>query len=219
MNDVTDEDSQGGVGRHIARHSLIDRLFHWITAISVLILLFTAFLPILGIKFSWVTLHWISGIVLGLVVFAHIVRSFFWQDLRSMWFGVRDIKETIATLLWLLNLRSGTLFKSGKYSPAQKLMHHGVSVFVLITIITGLLMMVKIDTPFWDRDPYWLSDQSWGIVYVSHGLAALFLMSIVMIHIYFSLRPEKLMYLRSMIFGWLSRAEFLDLHDPQRWRK
>jgi cytochrome b subunit of formate dehydrogenase len=98
-------------------------------------------------------------------------------------------------------------------------MHHGVSVFVLVTIITGLLMMVKIDTPFWERDPYWLSDQSWGIVYVSHGLAALFLMSIVMIHIYFSLRPEKLMYLRSMIFGWLSRAEFMDQHDPQRWRK
>jgi cytochrome b subunit of formate dehydrogenase len=219
MNDVTDEDSHGGAGRYIVRHSLIDRLFHWITAISVLILLFTAFLPIVGIKFSWVTLHWVSGIVLGLVILAHIVRSFFWQDLRSMWFGIRDIKETIATFLWLLNLKPGALCKSGKYSPAQKLMHHGVSVFVLVTIITGLLMMVKIDTPFWERDPYWLSDQSWGIVYVSHGLAALFLMSIVMIHIYFSLRPEKLMYLRSMISGWLSRAEFMDQHDPQRWRK
>jgi cytochrome b subunit of formate dehydrogenase len=219
MNDVTDENSQGGAGRYITRHRLIDRLFHWITAISVLVLLFTAFLPILGIKFSWVTLHWVSGIVLGLVIFAHIVRSLFWQDLRSMWFGVRDIKETIATLGWLLNLKSGALFKSGKYSPAQKLMHHGVSVLVLVTVITGLLMMVKIDTPFWERDPYWLSDQSWGIVYVSHGLAALFLMSIVMIHIYFSLRPEKLMYLRSMISGWISRTEFMDLHDPQRWRK
>lgn len=219
MNDVTDENSQGGAGRQIIRHCLIDRLFHWITAISVLVLLFTAFLPILGIKFSWVTLHWVSGIVLGLAIFAHIVRSFFWQDLRSMWFGVRDIKETIATLGWLLKLKSGARSKSGKYSPAQKLMHHGVSVFVLVTIITGLLMMVKIDTPFWQRDPYWLSDQSWGIVYVSHGLAALFLMSTVMIHIYFSLRPEKLMYLRSMISGWLSRADFMDLHDPQRWRK
>ena len=219
MNDVTDEDSQEGAGRYIVRHSLIDRLFHWITAISVSILLFTSFLPILGIKFSWVTLHWVSGFVLGLVIFAHIVRSLFWQDLRSMWFGVRDVKETVTTLGWLLNLRSGALSKSGKYSPAQKLMHHGVSVFVLITIITGLLMMIKIDTPLWERDPYWLSDQSWGIVYVLHGLAALILMSIVMIHIYFSLRPEKLMYLRSMIFGWLSKAEFMNQHDPKRWRK
>lgn len=219
MNNLIDEKAQGGAGHYIVRHSLIDRLFHWITAISVLVLLFTAFLPISGIKFPWVTAHWVSGLVLTGAISVHIIRSLFWQDLWSMWFGLRDLKETIATLGWLLKLKGGSLIKSGKYSPAQKLMHHSVSVFVLVTIATGLFMMVKIDTPLWERDPYWLSDQNWGIVYVLHGAAALFLMSILMIHIYFSLRPEKLMYTRSMISGWLSRADFMDQHDPERWRK
>ena len=60
-------------------------------------------------------------------------------------------------------------------------------------------MMVKIDTPWWQRDLYWLSAENWGIVYVAHGFAALFLLSVVMIHIYFALRPEKIAFLRSMI--------------------
>jgi len=218
MNELSDEQAQGAVQR-IARHALIDRLFHWITAICVLILLFTAFLPILEIKFSWVTAHWISGIVLTVVIFCHIVRSLFWQDLRSMWFGLKDIKETFSTLGWFLKLKNSVVIKPGKYSPAQKLMHHSVSLFVLITIVTGLLMMVKIDTPFWQRDPYWLSDEKWGIIYFLHGSASLFLITIIMIHIYFAFRPEKLMYTRSMIWGWLSRAEYIEQHDPERWRK
>jgi formate dehydrogenase subunit gamma len=218
MTDPADKKAKAGTAQHIVRHALIDRLFHWAAAISVLTLLFTGFLPILGFKFSWVTLHWVSGIILTLVILFHMVRSLFWQDLWSMWFGPGDARETIMTLGWLLKLRGEPSDKPGKYSPAQKMMHHGVSLFVLVTIVTGLTMMVKIDTPVLDRDPYWLSDQNWGIVYVLHGASALFLMTIVMIHIYFSLRPEKLMYTRSMISGWLTRAEFMDQHDPERWR-
>ncbi len=219
MNDSSEGKVQGGAEQYIIRHSLIDRFFHWVSAISVLVLLLTSFLPIAGIKFSWVTLHWVFGIILTGAITFHIIRAIFCQDIGSMWFGLKDIKESIATLAWLLRMKGWALVKSGKYSPAQKMMHHGVSLFVLLTIVTGLLMMVKIDTPLWERNPYWLSDQNWGIVYVSHGAAALFLMSIVMIHIYFSLRPEKLMYTRSMISGWLSNKEFLDNHDPQRWRR
>ena len=202
----------------IVRHSLFDRLFHWLTAISVLVLLFTAFLPVLGLKFSWVTLHWISGFVLTAVVSVHLVRSLIWQDFRSMWFGLRDIKEIFATLGWFLKRKDSALIKPGKYSPAQKLMHHVASLIVLATIATGLVMMVKTDTPWWDRDLYWLTDENWGIIYVLHGFAALFLMVVVMIHIYFAIRPEKLMYTRSMITGKLSRDEYLDQHDPERWR-
>ncbi|MBI3058816.1 MAG: cytochrome b/b6 domain-containing protein, partial [Deltaproteobacteria bacterium] len=39
----------------ILRHSVASRLFHWVMAVSVLTLLLTAFLPIWGVKFSWVT--------------------------------------------------------------------------------------------------------------------------------------------------------------------
>ena len=135
-----------------------------------------------------------------------------------MFFGLSDIKEIGAMIGWLLHRPGSKLIKPGKYSPAQKLMHHSVSMIVLVTMITGILMMVKIDTPWWDRDLYWLTDQNWGIVYVFHGFAALFLLAVIMIHIYFDIRPEKLMYTRSMISGKLTRAEFLDQHDPEKWR-
>jgi cytochrome b subunit of formate dehydrogenase len=175
-------------------------------------------LPVIGVNFSWVTIHWVSGFLLTAIVMLHIIRACFWQGLRSMLFGVKDLKEIKTTLSWLMNLSDKKPIKPGKYSPAQKLMHHFASLFVIVALVSGLLIMVKIDTPWWDRDLYWLTDFSWGIVYVLHGLSALLLMSVVMIHIYFALRPEKMMYIRSMITGRLSKTEYLDQHDPERWR-
>src|SRR5215472_7079225 len=37
----------------IVRHKLPDRAYHWLMAIAVLTLMFTAFAPILGWKFEW----------------------------------------------------------------------------------------------------------------------------------------------------------------------
>ena len=34
-------------------------------------------------------------------------------------------------------------------------------------------MWRKVDTPFWQRDPYWLSTDAWGVVYAIHGVAAM----------------------------------------------
>src|SRR6476620_2235310 len=48
----------------IERHTLAARLFHWVMAASMFVLLFTAFLPVVGIKFAWVQWHWIAGLVL-----------------------------------------------------------------------------------------------------------------------------------------------------------
>ena len=36
----------------IVRHRLPDRIFHWVMAASVLALLATGFLPILGVRFA-----------------------------------------------------------------------------------------------------------------------------------------------------------------------
>ena len=41
----------------IERHSLMARLFHWVMAVAMFVLLFTAFLPVVGVK-----LHGSSGI-------------------------------------------------------------------------------------------------------------------------------------------------------------
>ena len=68
----------------IPRHSLAARLFHWIMAASMFTLLFTAFLPKVGVQFDWVTYHWIAGTVLTISIIFHIIHaSFFWTSGRS----------------------------------------------------------------------------------------------------------------------------------------
>ena len=199
--------ADGGGGTHRLRHALVDRSFHWLSALSVLVLLGTSLLPILGVEFAWVTIHWITGLALAALVLAHILRAVFWQDLRSMWIGWRELVRG-----WL-DLRramagSSALKIEGKYSLAQRAIHLAFSIVVLTAIATGCLMLVKIDTPWWRRDPYWLSDRTWGIVYVLHDLASLCLVTMILVHIYFALRPEKLYLTRSMVLGWITGAEY-----------
>jgi len=207
-----------GATQKLTRHALADRLFHWGVAITTLILLGTAFLPITGWEFAWVDIHWITGIVLTLLVILHTVRALFWQDLRSMWVGLEDFRSGVDLARWNLRIGEAPPGLSGKYSLAQKLIHHLFTLVVLITIVTGCLMLVKIDSPWWERDPYWLAEGTWGVIYVLHDLAALLLITMLMAHVYFALRPEKLHFTRSMILGWITRSEYEKHHDPDRWR-
>jgi cytochrome b subunit of formate dehydrogenase len=193
-NDMTDR---------IQRHKPIDRTYHWLMAAAMLILLVTAFLPILGMKFAWVDIHWITGLVLTVLVLFHIIRASFWQNFWSMMIDSQDLKAPFA--------------KPGKYSLAQKLYHLAIAALILAAIGSGLLMWRKVDTPFWQRDPYWLSTDSWGLVYAIHGVAAMALVTMVIVHVYFALRPDEWHLTRSMLRGWITRKEYLDHHDPQRW--
>jgi cytochrome b subunit of formate dehydrogenase len=181
----------------IVRHAGIDRLFHWLTAAAVLTLMGTGLLPVLGVKFNWVVVHWITGVVLILLVLFHIVRSLVWQHFRTMWFTSEELSRR----------------KVGKYSVAQKLMHIAMTLMILGAAITGAFMLAKMDTPLWKRDPYLLAQETWGVVYAIHGLAALAAVTLVMVHIYFGLLPENRMYLRAMIKGWITRQELVQHHD------
>jgi len=189
----------------ITRHAPVDRVFHWITALAVLILMLSAFLPILGYKFSWVPLHWITGLVLTAALLFHLVRSSFFKRLRCMMIRARDLRD----------LRERR--RAAKYTLAQKLMHAVLGTAVLVVAVTGLIMLAKVDTPLWRRDPYLLEASTWGVVYVLHGAAALLILTLTMAHVYFSLLPEKRAYLRAMIGGQMTREEAAQYHDPQRW--
>ena len=188
----------------IERHKLIDRAYHWLMAAAMLILLLTAFLPILGIKFEWVGIHWVTGLVLTVIVLVHIIRACFWQNFWAMMPDGEDLRAPFA--------------KPGKYSVAQKLYHLAISVLILAAIATGLLMWRKVDTPFWQRDPYWLSTESWGVVYAIHGLVAMALVTMIIIHVYFALRPDEWHLTRSMLRGWITAKEYGEHHDPRRWQ-
>lgn len=208
----------GAAPPRIERHALADRLFHWITAASVLVLLGTAFLPILGLQFPWVAAHWISGLVLIAAIVFHILRAVLTQELGSMWIGRDDWRDLVSVVRFNLRLRADEPRKPGKYSLAQKLIHHLFALVLLVASITGALMMARVDTPFWERNPYWFSDSTWGLIYVLHGLAALSLITMVIAHVYFALRPEKLYFTRAMILGWITREEYTTRHDPKRWQ-
>jgi cytochrome b subunit of formate dehydrogenase len=84
-------------------------------------------------------------------------------------------------------------------------------------IITGVFMMSRVRTIFFPRNPYLFSDMTWGMTYVLHGLAGVGLIALIMVHVYFGLRPEKRAITKSMIFGWMSRDFYLEEHDPARW--
>ena len=199
---MASEDSE----QRVLRHAAVDRLFHWLTALAVLTLLATGLSTVLGLKFSWVPIHWITGVVLTIAVLFHLVRATFWQKLRCMWVGIRDVRETLAHR------------PPGKYSLAQKLMHHAMSLVIVTGVVTGLCMLAKVDTPWWKRNPYFFSADTWGIIYVVHGLVALLAITLIMIHVYFSLLPEKRLYLRAMWRGWITPAELAANHDPKRWQ-
>jgi hypothetical protein len=50
-----------------------------------------------------------------------------------------------------------------------------------------------------------------------HGLAGVGLIALIMVHVYFGIRPEKRPITKSMILGWMSRDFYLEEHDPTRW--
>ena len=204
--------------KKIIRHHLPDRIFHWVMAVCMLVLLFTGFLPIVGVKFSWVDPHWIAGIILTVAIIFHIIRAVFWQDFWSMVIGVKDIKGAWESPRWALKIAEKVPGKPGKYPLLNKLYHHMVSTMSVIVVSTGLLMMVKIDTPWWERNPYFFEDWTWGVVYVLHDFASLFFISLVIVHIYFGIRPEKIWMTRAMILGWITSNEYEDHYDNEKWK-
>jgi formate dehydrogenase subunit gamma len=179
------------------------------------VLLGTGLLPILGTQFSWVMPHWVAGLVLTVAIVLHVIRATIWQRLGDIWIGFRDLRDTKDTVAAFLD--GGEAPKPGKYSVAQKGFHNFISVVITVAIITGIVLMIGVETPFWERDPYVVSEATRGMIFVLHGVASLLSVTLIMLHVYFAIRPEKLFYTRSMILGWITRSELQANHDPDRW--
>ena len=201
----------------IARHSLAARLFHWIMAAAMFALLFTAFLPKIGVRFDWVTYHWIAGLVLTASVLYHVIHASFWLDFWSIWPDRVDLEDTSKRLRRALGQPTPPPRRFAKYPLENKLYHAVIVLAGLSVMVTGMLMMFRVRTPFFTRNPYLFRDLTWGLMYVLHGLAGVGLIALVMVHVYFAIRPEKLEITKSMIFGSMSRNHYLEHHDPQRW--
>jgi len=201
----------------IPRHSLAARLFHWIMAAAMFVLLFTAFLPKFGIQFNWVPYHWIAGTVLTVSILFHIIHATFYMDFWSIWPDRSDLRDARGRLLRFLGRPAAPPRKFAKYPLENKLYHAVVMLTGLAVIATGVCMMFRVRTIFFPRNPYLFKDMTWGMLYVLHGLAGVGLITLVIVHVYFALRPEKLPITASMVGGSMSREFYLKEHDPKRW--
>jgi len=203
--------------KHVPRHSLAARLFHWIMAASMFTLLFTAFLPKVGIRFPWVTYHWIAGAVLTVSIVFHVIHASFWLDFWPIWPDQTDLEDAGKRVRRFVGMSAPPPRKFAKYPLENKLFHGVIILSGLAVIVTGVFMMFRVRTIFFPRNPYLFGDMTWGLMYVLHGLAGVGLIALVMMHVYFGLRPEKRAITKSMIFGGMDRDFYLQEHDPQRW--
>ena len=203
--------------KRVPRHSLTARLFHWIMAAAMFVLLFTAFLPKVGIQLNWVTYHWIAGIVLTVSILFHIVHASFYLDFWSIWPDRSDLEDARKRFQRFLGKSASLPRKFAKYPLENKLYHGVVMLAGFVVIVTGIFMMFRVRTVFLPRNPYLFSDMTWGMIYVLHGLAGVGLITLTIVHVYFAIRPEKLPITASMIVGSMSREFYLKEHDPNRW--
>jgi len=201
----------------IERHSLMARAFHWVMAASMFVLLFTAFLPVVGVRFAWVTWHWIAGLVLTGSILFHIVHATFFLDFWSIWVGPSDIPELQIEIAREMGREDMEGPRPGKYPLGNRLYHLAVMTAGLLVIATGVMMMWRVRNAITPRNPYILTDTTWGLTYVTHGLMGVGFVGLVIAHIYFALRPEKLWITKAMIFGYITKREYLEYHDPKRW--
>ena len=201
----------------VPRHSLAARLFHWIMAAAMLALLITAFLPRVGVPFAWVTYHWIAGIVLTASILFHIVHATFFMDPWAIWPDKADLEDAARRWKRATGKDAPPPRRFAKY-PLENKMYHGVIVLAgLSVMLTGVFMMFRVRTGILPRNPYLFGDMTWGLMYVLHGLAGVGLIALIMVHVYFAVRPEKLVITKSMIVGTLAKDHYLEHHDPERW--
>jgi cytochrome b subunit of formate dehydrogenase len=203
--------------KRVPRHSLTARLFHWIMAAAMFTLLFTAFLPRVGVQFNWVTYHWIAGTVLTISIMFHVIHASFWLDFWAIWPDKADLQDAWKRMRRFVGKPAPAPRRFAKYPLENKLYHGAIIATGLSAIGTGVFMMFRVKTIFFPRNPYLFSDMTWGLMYVLHGLAGVGLIALVMIHVYFALRPEKLAITQSMIFGSMKRDFYLEHYDPERW--
>ena len=152
-------------------------------------------------KFAWVQWHWIAGLVLTASILFHIVHATFVLDFWSIWVGPKDIPEFKSEMMRELGLRDRRP-EAGQVPARQPALSPGHRRDRAARHRRpALFMMKKVQTPFLTRDPYILTDTTWGWMYVGHGVAGVALVGLTMAHVYFAIRPEKFWITKSMLFG------------------
>ena len=211
------EAKHAGLPGRVGRHTFMARLFHWVMAGAVFTLLGSAFFPIMGWQFNWVDIHWVAGVVLTASIVYHIIHTTFWLDFWSIWVGPRDIPEFKAEMMRERGHEVAGPHPA-KYPIGNRLYHLVLSFVGCAVCLTGTVMLWRMGTSFFAPNPYILGEATWGWVYVVHGLVGLSTAGLTTAHVIFGARPKNWWLTRSMLVGWVTRREYLEHHEPTRWR-
>src|SRR5581483_6255675 len=158
-----------------------------------------------------------AGLVLTASLLFHIIHASFFMDFWSIWPDRADIEDAGRRVRRFFGQTTAAPRRFAKYPLENKLYHFAILLTGLAVMCTGLFMMSRVRTPIFPRNPYLFGDMTWGLMYVLHGLAGVGLITLIMVHIYFALRPEKFVITKSMVFGSMPREYYLEHHDPERW--
>jgi cytochrome b subunit of formate dehydrogenase len=198
--------------RHVPRHTAAARLYHWTLAAAVTALGATAFLPIAGVTFHWVAPHWIAGLVLAGAIAFHVGYTLRRRSLRWVRVSAGEVARA-----WAARVRGVPPPLPGKYPLAHRFFHHATAAALAVTLLSGAVLLARVETPWWDANPYLLPPEVWGVVYLLHGIGAVALIPLVMVHVYLALRPDRRWLTLSIFRGWIPRERYLERFDPLRW--
>lgn len=185
-------------------HSRTTRVFHWLFAGSMIMLLITGLYihhPVdLGTFYNMgtaVVLQKFFGVVASTLVFSWVYYQIVTQAYKDIAFKFRDAADFMGLLKYYLFMEDKPPVY-GKYNAGQRIMYTSWFFVFLFMFVTGLVL-------------YWTDVGNLPQVPVSlqkvrfyHFLAALWFMGTIPVHIYLVLTedPAKL---QAMFTGWLKK--------------
>jgi formate dehydrogenase subunit gamma len=220
----------------VERFTLTQRVGHWVMAISIFLLMLSGFIimntdvtinALPGV--SWLALHELTGIILiGYTVFhvGHVAAKGTWM---KMWFSRNDLEDQLVRVKNFFGLTE-EYPRQFEYPGAQKMLHAGVTAATLGLIVTGLVLLRRLNfVGLWEatREFSFLGIDftlgqagSLGLIswsFVVHDFLAIGMVALVMGHVYFALRPQEWGITRSMITGNVPTELYAEKYDPRSW--
>ncbi len=186
------------------RHSIWIRVFHWVNAVSILLLIFTGFqihapwaFKMFGPTDAARMIHFIAAYILCASVVCRVYYAIAAKDAKNIVFRpIKDTKQMPSMMKYYLFMANSHP-DYGKYNPGQKMMYTGWLVMVILMAITGFILYKP--TLFMG-----VSNALGGLVairLVHYILNWLFVLS-VLAHLYLDI-SEGIPVLKSMVTGKL----------------
>lgn len=191
------------MGERYLKHDMLERIIHWVMALSVILLILSG----LNIRFPglipWGNMNssrFIHFISMYALIFAwlahtyHILAIEFKTEIVN-WNDIKGIPEIIRYYLFLTDTHPVYT----KYNPLQKLSYNFVWVMILIQVITGVLL-------YWPASAMGITNYFGGLmaVRILHDFMTYLFISFTIVHLYLIL-SEDIRSLWAMIQGYSYR--------------